>query len=168
MTRCVEVQNGEVVNVVEATPEVAVTRGLIPNNIAQIGWVFDGKAFKNTHDSNVYQPTLKDIQQEANRRIDVGVITNGKPYKTDDATTQKLAELVQGFKDGDVPKEGYIFTTAAGEAISYKTEIYADTIRRFANAYRAQVMQVVGILGQGEIPLNYQDDVHWPKYEDII
>jgi hypothetical protein len=45
MARYVEIKNGKVFNVVEATAEVAAERNLLPlpeNSLVQIGWDYDG------------------------------------------------------------------------------------------------------------------------------
>lgn len=120
-------------------------------------------------DYSLPAPSVEVIQAEADRRVSAGIITAGKPYKTDDSTTQKLRELVQGFRDGDVPIGGYTFSTAAGDAVTYETEAQADFIRRIANAYRAQVLAASHVLQTSDpIPADYTDDVHWPNYVDVI
>jgi len=113
--------------------------------------------------------TRGQVSAEANRRIDVGINNAGKVFRTDDSTTQKLAELVQGFKDGDVPEGGYTFATAAGDEVTYAAEDEADFIRRVANAYRAQVLEASRILQADEpITSTYGDDSNWPNYTDVI
>lgn len=112
---------------------------------------------------------IEGIRAESERRIEAGIITAGDPYRTDDGTTQKLGELVQGFKDGDVPSGGYTFSTQAGNAVTYTSKAEADFIRRVANAYRAQVLAASHALQvMDPTPANFADDVHWPNYADVI
>jgi len=77
--RAVIVDNGVVVNVVEASKEFAAEQGWIVSDIAQIGMIFDGRSFSTPDRWSSVESAQSDLISQINARRDQ-LETAGFPY----------------------------------------------------------------------------------------
>lgn len=102
------------------------------------------------------------IAVEAERRMAVGMIVNGVPFRCDDASAQRLGEMLQRFQDRRVGPEGLSFRTMAGHTIILSRKAQAvklvDALRDFRAACLAASVHL-----QESPPQDPLDDRHWPK-----
>ena len=51
--RYVEIENGKIINIVEAEPDVAAERGWVECSVGGIGWDYDGTNFIDNRPKNI-------------------------------------------------------------------------------------------------------------------
>jgi len=100
------------------------------------------------------------IRDEAERRIRAGITVDGEPFRADDASTQRVGEMVAAFAANLVPPEGVTFRTAAGATLTLTTRAEAEAIRDALLRHRAAVLAVSAEKQDGA-------DVDWPTPEAV-
>lgn len=106
------------------------------------------------------------IRDEAERRILTGIIVNGAPFRADDASTQRVGEMVAAFAAGLVGPEGVRFRTAAGTVFTLTAQAQAEAIRDALLRHRAACLAASAVL-QDAPPQNPADPSHWPVPEAV-
>lgn len=101
------------------------------------------------------------ISDEAERRMAVGITVDGLPFRCDDASTQRVAEMVSSFQDRQVGRHGLSFRTRAGHRITLTRKAQAAKLLAAQRAYRAACLATSAAL-QDTLPPDPLLDRHWP------
>lgn len=100
------------------------------------------------------------IRDEAEQRIRMGIAVNGQPFRADDASTQRVGEMVAAFAAGLVGAEGVTFRTAGGAVFTLTTQAQAEAIRDALLRHRAAVLAVSAARQDGSASA-------WPEPEAV-
>ena len=109
---------------------------------------------------------LRRIRHEAERRIGIGIIVNGKAFRCDEISTQRIGELVRSFEDGLIEEGGVTFRTDAGDAYTLSSLSDARTIYDAQRRHRTALLAASSSL-QAAPPTDPQADEHWPVPEQV-
>lgn len=110
--------------------------------------------------------SLQRIRDEAERRIQAGIIVNGAPFRADDTSTQRIGEMVAAFAAGLVGPDGVTFRTAGGAAFTLTLQSEAEAIRDALLRHRAGCLATSAAL-QNDPPADPSDPSYWPTPESI-
>ena len=106
------------------------------------------------------------IRREAERRMEIGILVNAHPFRADDASTQRVGELLAAFQDGLIGAEGVRFRTAGGVAFAVTDQAQVQAIYVAQRRYRAACLAASDDL-QSTLPGDPIDDSHWPERPSI-
>ncbi|MDF1749945.1 MAG: hypothetical protein P1V34_13820 [Alphaproteobacteria bacterium] len=109
---------------------------------------------------------VREIRFEAERRIAMGILVNGSPFRCDDVSMQRVGEIVQAFGEGLVAEDGVRFSTAAGVMMTLKSETQVRSIFDAMRRYRSACLAASALL-QSNPPANSADDSYWPGQEIV-
>ncbi|MEQ8828409.1 MAG: hypothetical protein RLW87_01245 [Alphaproteobacteria bacterium] len=109
---------------------------------------------------------VRRIRMEAERRIARGILVNGVAFRADDASTQRVGELLQSFRDGLIGPEGARFRTASGIDLILHSVDAARRIHEAQRRYRAACLASSAAL-QETRPDDVASDRHWPSPEQV-
>lgn len=110
--------------------------------------------------------TVQRIRREAERRMRVGILVGGQPFQADDASTQRVGEMLAAFQDGLVGAEGVRFRTASGTSFAVTNASLVQSIYDAQRRYRAACLAASDTL-QADPPADPEADAHWPVPETI-
>lgn len=105
--------------------------------------------------------TSGDIEAEAERRIAVGILVGGAAFRGDDASVQRVSEMLDAFERDLVPEEGVTFATAAGNVLTLTETAAAAAIYEALLRHRAAVLATSAVL-RAAPPADFAEDSHWP------
>lgn len=117
-------------------------------------------------ESNGPVSVTRQIRLEAERRIAKGILVNGRTFRADDASTQRIGEVLQSFRDGLIDADGATFRTAAGDIVTLRS---VDEARRVFDAqrrYRTACLASSAALQQNP-PEDIPNDRNWPAPERV-
>lgn len=107
------------------------------------------------------------VAAEAERRLTLGIMVNGRPFRCDDAAAQRMRELADGLASmSGSPSSTQSFCTAAGAILTVDAN-GAKTIADAQRAYRGAVLGRSAALQQS-LPDNPTDELHWPAVPEIL
>jgi len=109
---------------------------------------------------------LRRIRYEAERRIGTGITVNGKPFRCDEISTQRIGELVESFGDGLIGDDGVTFRTVAGDTFTLTSLSETRTIYDAQRRHRSALLTTSSAL-QAAPPDDPEADSHWPLPEQI-
>ncbi|MDW3204558.1 MAG: hypothetical protein R8L07_03365 [Alphaproteobacteria bacterium] len=101
-------------------------------------------------------PPAARISKDAERRIATGILVDGKPFRCDETSAQRIWQCLSAFQDGLVPPGGTSFRTAAGDVFTLTTQAQAQAIFDAQRRYIAAVLSASAALQTG------QSGVDWP------
>lgn len=107
------------------------------------------------------------IRDEAERRLDAGITVNGKAFRADDVSAQRIGEMAAVLEAGPASPEGVTFRTRAGTALALTTPAQARTILAALLRYRAACLGASAAL-QASPPADFRSDGHWPTPEAVV
>lgn len=107
------------------------------------------------------------VSAEAERRIETGILVDAMPFRADDASAQRIGELLASFEAGLVGAEGVSFRTQAGATFTLTETTQARAIRDALLRYRAACLEASAAL-QESPPDDPEDDAHWPAVETVL
>jgi hypothetical protein len=115
---------------------------------------------------DISKSPIQRIREEAERRIRSGILVNGAAFRADDASTQRVGEMVAAFAAGLVGPDGVSFRTAAGSAFTLTAQSQAEAIRDALLRHRAACLAVSAALQEAP-PANPADPALWPAPEAV-
>ena len=77
------------------------------------------------------------IKLEAEHRISRGISVNGSPFRCDDQSVLRVAELASVFSDGLAGPGGITFRTSAGQTLTLRTLAEVNAIHDAQRRHRA-------------------------------
>lgn len=108
-----------------------------------------------------------DVAAEAERRISAGILVDGHAFRADDASRQRLAEMIGQFGTARMPPSGQTFRTAAGAEFTWtrveQPQAVADVVAGYVMAVLAKSAEL-----QRAPPLDYAADRHWPAVPQTL
>lgn len=107
---------------------------------------------------------VRQIRQEAERRMARGILVNGMAFRADDASTQRIGELLQSFRDGLIGPGGVSFRTANGQMLTLRSINAVGRIYDAQRRCRAACLASSAALQQS-VPEDVSNDRHWPAQE---
>ena len=109
-------------------------------------------------------PSAEDVRTEAERRLRAGILVNGSPFKADDASRQRLSEMIAQMRAN--PGSTITFVTAAGVRFSWSD---IATVQSVATAIAGYVVGVLGASAamQADLPTDLVGDRRWPALPSI-
>ncbi|MEQ8829589.1 MAG: hypothetical protein RLW87_07250 [Alphaproteobacteria bacterium] len=110
--------------------------------------------------------TADDIAAEAERRIAVGILVDGAAFRGDDASVQRVSEMLDAFERALVPVEGVTFATAAGNVLTLTETAAAAAIYEALLRHRAAVLARSAVL-RAAPPADFAEDSHWPAVQTV-
>lgn len=173
MSKSAIIDNGTVVNVIE---------GALPGSIdcsdeVAIGWTYDGATFIAPPVPPLTDDELKaGINSERDSRINGGFIHGGKEYQTDAGSRENIAGA-QGLSLGAMivdpgganglrwsdPDVDFSWTAADNSEVPM-TAAECQAFCLAAMQYKAALIKAARALkDQNPLPLDYDDDSHWPS-----
>ena len=104
------------------------------------------------------------IMAEAERRIDVGILVDGKPFKADNGSVSRISSLSYGLSNSMA--SSITFKTAAGDTFTLTTATQADTIYDALISYQSDVLTASATL-QDSLPADYLTSAEWPAQASV-
>lgn len=104
-------------------------------------------------------PTSDDVRAEAERRLQLGILVNGSPFKADDTSRQRLSEMIAQMQAN--PGTTITFVTAAGMRFSWSDVADAQLVATEIASYVVDVLGASAAM-QGDLPTDLAGDRRWP------
>ncbi|QUS59185.1 hypothetical protein [Pseudovibrio brasiliensis] len=85
--------------------------------------------------------TGRDVSNRAETLINAGTQIEGVQFKTDEASLQRLRELIDAFKLGLIGSDGRSYHTAAGDLLTFKSVTEVEQFYSQALLYRSSILE---------------------------
>ena len=158
------IQNGAVVQLAPAVfPVHASLQWIDAVEGVEIGWSY---TLENGFSAPQLQVTAADIRAEAERRIAVGIVVDGVPFKADDVSVSRVGRMVDAFNDGLVDPAGITFRTAAGDRFTLTELTQVRSIYHALIGYQSAVLSASDTL-QATMPSDYLESAVWPNQPSL-
>ena len=105
--------------------------------------------------------TTEKVSAEAERRIGVGILVDGKAFRSDDVSVARVQQMRDAFIANMVDQNGVTFRTAAGDDFTLTSQAQAEAIYFELIAYRGAVLSASANL-QDDLPSDFSNDSYWP------